>query len=148
MGKKGLAAASLVAAVPAGLLSCLLVMTFLKHTEHSTTMLMVLAGSSLAVSFLIALMPVAILVFTPKTEETEDETEQAKSDEEGEADQESGEEGFTDTEADGGFEEEDGPAFEEDEDDFGDEDLEMAEDDEDVFEAESDEFDFEDEEEK
>lgn len=67
MGRWGLAGTSLVGALFAGLLSALIIQTFLQSTEHLTTMMTVLLGFTLACSALVTLLPVAILVFYPKT---------------------------------------------------------------------------------
>ncbi len=61
------AAASLVAAIPAGILATLLVMMFLTQAGNLPTMLMVIAGSTLVASAMAVLMPFGILLFSGKS---------------------------------------------------------------------------------
>lgn len=63
MSKWSLVAVSLVPAAVGGFLCFLMVMTFLQRAESLNGMLMGLAGMTLAVSALIAVMPLAIAVF-------------------------------------------------------------------------------------
>jgi hypothetical protein len=60
------AAASLVAAIPAGFLAALLVMAFLNSSENLKGLVMVLVGATLVSGALIAAMPVGILIFGGK----------------------------------------------------------------------------------
>lgn len=60
------AAASLVAAIPAGILAALLVMAFLNHAENLRLMTQVLVGGTLLMTVVVALMPFAVLVFGGK----------------------------------------------------------------------------------
>jgi hypothetical protein len=73
--KSALAATSLVAAVPGGFMAYLAVMAFLNHLDGMPTMLMVVTGTALAFSALMALTPVGILLFskgTPKPDKKEE----------------------------------------------------------------------------
>ncbi len=72
MGKWSLAATSLVAAVPAGFLSYLMVMVFLERTEKLETPLKVWAGVMLAVSAFVTVLPFGILIFSPKARDAKD----------------------------------------------------------------------------
>jgi hypothetical protein len=63
VGRGSFALASFVAAVPAGLLTFLLVMAFLNHVGNMTTVPMVLAGATLAISAFVTLMPAGLFVF-------------------------------------------------------------------------------------
>lgn len=60
------AAASLVAALPAGILATVLVMMFLTHMENLNTGMMAIAGSTLIVAAALLLMPFGILLFSGK----------------------------------------------------------------------------------
>lgn len=60
------AAASLVAAIPAGILGALLVMVFLNHAENLKLMTQLLVGGTLAVTAAITLTPFAVLVLGGK----------------------------------------------------------------------------------
>ncbi len=60
------AAASLVAAIPAGILGALLVMVFLNHAENLKLMTQLLVGGTLAVTTAIALTPFAVLILGGK----------------------------------------------------------------------------------
>jgi hypothetical protein len=62
-----LAAASLVAAIPAGILATLLVMMILSHSENFKTMTWVAVGGSLLFSSVTLLMPFGILVLSGKS---------------------------------------------------------------------------------
>ena len=66
MNKLSLAAVSLVAAIPAGVLAVLMTLAFLRHAEHMKTSLLVLAGLTLAISALVTVMPLGILIFGSK----------------------------------------------------------------------------------
>lgn len=57
------AAASLVAAVPAGILCALLVMVFLNHAENLKTMTQALVGGTLVVTAVVTLLPFGVLIF-------------------------------------------------------------------------------------
>lgn len=57
------AAASLVAAVPAGILCALLVMVFLNHAENLKTMTQALVGGTLMVTAVVTLLPFGVLIF-------------------------------------------------------------------------------------
>ena len=70
MGKFSLMAVSLVAAIPAGILSTLLVIAFLNHAGAMNVPFYILTGGSLALFAVITLMPVGILVFGAKQEPT------------------------------------------------------------------------------
>ena len=62
MGKTQRALTSLVAAVPAGVLLYLLVMTFLNRADSLNMMMKVVAGVTLACAFFVVLMPILLLV--------------------------------------------------------------------------------------
>ena len=81
VGKLSYAAMSLVGAIPAGFLSFVMIRTFLNRTETLTTALTVLTGFTLAVSAFVTLLPVGILIFSPKPQETETDDEADSSDE-------------------------------------------------------------------
>jgi hypothetical protein len=57
-----LAATSLVAAIPAGIMAALGIMAFLTHTENMKPMVMVVTGGATAMGVLLALTPIIILV--------------------------------------------------------------------------------------
>lgn len=80
--KTGWALTSLAAAIPAAVLSGLLVYSFLKHAQNMTTMFVVLASFTLLMSFLITVSPAGILLFWPKldTSETEEAAEEEEPD--------------------------------------------------------------------
>ena len=61
------AGASLVAAIPAGILTALLVMVFMNHAENLKTMTQILVGATAAVTFGVALMPFGVLIFGGKS---------------------------------------------------------------------------------
>lgn len=60
------AAASLVAAIPAGILSALLVMMFLTHSQNLSGLLPVIVGLALVCAAVVVLMPFGILLFSGK----------------------------------------------------------------------------------
>ncbi len=60
------AGASLVAAVPAGILATLLVMMFLRHSENLPTMLQAVTGGTLLFAAVVALTPFGVLLFGGK----------------------------------------------------------------------------------
>ncbi|MEZ6055738.1 MAG: hypothetical protein R3C01_03445 [Planctomycetaceae bacterium] len=73
MTRNSLALTSLVAAIPGGFMAYLLIMAFLSNPEKMPTMLNVVNGVALLVSVLLALGPIAILLFIrvkPSNEET------------------------------------------------------------------------------
>lgn len=61
------AAASLVAAVPAGILAALLAMMFMTQLDSMKPMVMVAAGGSLLAAAVVVLMPFGILLFSGKS---------------------------------------------------------------------------------
>lgn len=61
------AAASLVAAIPAGILAALLVMMFLSHMENLTGLMPVFLGLTLVLVAAVVLMPFGILIFSGKS---------------------------------------------------------------------------------
>ncbi len=63
MGRGSFFMTSLVAAVPAGLLTAVLVQAFLSHVGSMTTVPLVLAGATLAISSFLVVTPFGILVF-------------------------------------------------------------------------------------
>jgi len=67
VSRMALAAVSLVAAIPAGIMAALGIMAFLSHTEHMNTILMATTGAATAMGVLIALSPVVILVGKRRT---------------------------------------------------------------------------------
>ncbi len=68
MSKLSLLLTSLVAAIPGGYLTYLMVMTFLNRADQMSGTLMGLAGLTLAMSACITLTPFGIAIFTPKGE--------------------------------------------------------------------------------
>lgn len=62
MGRTQRALTSLVAAIPAGFLSYLLVMVFLNSADSLKMMTQIIAGLTLACSALVTLMPIGLLV--------------------------------------------------------------------------------------
>lgn len=70
VNKTNLALVSLIAALPAGVLAFLLVSTFLSSFEvvSQSGILTVVTGLTLALGSLVTLMPVAIMIFGPKSE--------------------------------------------------------------------------------
>lgn len=67
MTKVSFAGTSLVGAIPAGFLAYLLVMVMLGNFENLTSMMQVFIWPALLCSVVIALMPVIIMVFMPKS---------------------------------------------------------------------------------
>lgn len=63
MQKNQLAATSLVAAIPAGVLAVLLIMAFLGSTDKMTGVLIGVNAVALLLAILVALMPAAVMVF-------------------------------------------------------------------------------------
>jgi len=61
------AAASLVAAIPAGILAALLAMMFMTQLDSMKPMVMVAAGGSLLAAAVVVLMPFGILLFSGKS---------------------------------------------------------------------------------
>ena len=79
MNKTHLALTSLTAAVPAGVLAFLIVSTFLSDSfDAMGGMLTILAGLTLAIGSVVALMPVGILVFGPKSDKPKKEKKESK----------------------------------------------------------------------
>jgi len=79
--KTHLALASLTAAVPAGLLAFLIVSTFLSDSfDQMGGLLTVLAGLTLVCGSVVALMPVGILIFGPKSDKPKKDKESKASD--------------------------------------------------------------------
>lgn len=68
----------MVAAIPAGLLAYLLVMVFLTKADGLPMILQILVGLTLACAALVALMPIALLIFGGKRAPKED-VDKAKS---------------------------------------------------------------------
>ncbi len=66
MGKISLFFVSLVGAVPGGYVSFVLVKVFLDRAEKMSTAMQVIAGSALALSGLVTVLPFFVLIFTPK----------------------------------------------------------------------------------
>ena len=73
MGKTQRALTSLIAAIPAGVLSYLLVMVFLSKADSLKTITQVLAGTTLLCSGLVTLMPFGLLIFGGKKAAADDE---------------------------------------------------------------------------
>jgi len=139
VNKLSLAAVSLVAAIPGGVLAVLMALVFLRHAEHMKTNLLILAGLTLAVSALVTVMPLGILIFgskgKQKTETVKDKPDDGDGDDSGDGQEqdsfaESDELELSDSDAELALAE-------------GDEDLEMADDDD--FGFSDDDFDMEDE---
>ena len=68
MSKLSLLLTSLVAAIPGGYLTYLMVMTFLDRADQMSGTLMGLVGLTLAMSACVTLIPFGIAIFTPKGE--------------------------------------------------------------------------------
>ena len=68
MSKLGLASASLIAAIPGAVLTYLLVMTFLKNSENLSGMMWAVSVPTLLTSVLVAVLPVGVMLFGPKTD--------------------------------------------------------------------------------
>ena len=66
MSKLQLPLMSLVAAIPGGFLTYLLVMAFLNHAEAMSTTLLGVAGLTLLLSAVLTIMPIGALIFGPK----------------------------------------------------------------------------------
>ncbi len=66
MTKNALAASSLVAAIPAGVMAYLGVMAFLEYPEKMGLMLQIVTGTILLFSVLLVLMPFGVLLFAKK----------------------------------------------------------------------------------
>ena len=86
MSKLQLPLMSLVAAIPGGFLTYLLVMAFLNHAEAMSTSLLGVAGLTLLLSGFLTILPVGALIFGPKgaskkKEKTEDQSEPAAEEE-------------------------------------------------------------------
>jgi len=75
VGKIGLTLASLVAAIPAGFLSYLMVATFLTRANKMDTPFQVLAGGTLAIGALLTLLPLGVLIFVRSEPKEKDEAE-------------------------------------------------------------------------
>ena len=73
MGRTQRALTSLVAAIPAGVLSYLLVMVFLSKADSLKTITQILAGTTLLCSGLVTLMPFGLLIFGGKKAAADDE---------------------------------------------------------------------------
>lgn len=71
--KLSFAAVSLVAAVPAGFMSYLMVMNFVSRLDEMGTGLKVLSGMMLLICVLVALIPAGILIFAGKQPKETDE---------------------------------------------------------------------------
>lgn len=101
MGRIQRALTSLVAAIPAGFLSYLLVMVFLQKADGLTTMTQVTVGGTLLVSALVTLMPFILLIFggSKKNPEQSDAGTGSAGDEEA-VDDSSGEVELADDDAD------------------------------------------------
>lgn len=78
MTKLQISLVSLVAAIPGGVLAYVMVMAFLNHGGGSSGMLKGLAGGTLVVGSLLALMPIGIFIFAgPKKAKTADKDDDA-----------------------------------------------------------------------
>lgn len=66
MSKLQLPLMSLVAAIPGGFLTYLLVMAFLNHAEAMSTPLLGVAGLTLLLSGFLTILPIGALIFGPK----------------------------------------------------------------------------------
>lgn len=83
MGRTSLAATSLVAAVPAGVLAYVTIMAFVNYADAMPTMMLVVNGAAVTIAVLLAITPVAILV-GKRGEKQEKETPAAEATEDGE----------------------------------------------------------------
>lgn len=75
MGRTQRALTSLVAAIPAGFLSYLLVMVFLNQADSLKTTMQAVVGATLLVSAIVALMPFALLIPGKKKKEPAESSE-------------------------------------------------------------------------
>jgi hypothetical protein len=86
VGKTQRALTSLVAAIPAGVLTYLLVMVFLSRADTLKTMTMIVAFLTLACAMLVTLMPIGLLVLGGRKTKSDDKPAAgAAGDESGEA---------------------------------------------------------------
>ena len=153
MSKLGLFGVALVAAIPGGILTVLLVMTFLGNADKLSGMLWAISVPTLLTSVLVTVLPVGVLLFGGKSDTADkdediatDDDESLEADASGEEfgefgeDEEDlvadegdeltmdGEDDFDDDDASDTLDGEGDDLFMEDDDDFG---LEMDEDDDD-----------------
>ena len=73
VNRTGLVLVSLIITVPGAFLAVLMVMNFLQRAGDLSGMLLVLSGLTLLVSALVALAPMGILVFIPKSKTADEE---------------------------------------------------------------------------
>jgi hypothetical protein len=78
VNKNILATATLVAALPAAFLGYFLVSTFLTQLDHLSTMFTVLAAATLLCCSGVVFLPLAILIFGPKSERAPKAAKEAK----------------------------------------------------------------------
>ncbi|MCH9652316.1 MAG: hypothetical protein K0U86_17190 [Planctomycetes bacterium] len=78
MSKLQLPLMSLVAAIPAGFLTYLLVMAFLNHAEAMSTTLLGVAGLTLLLSAVLTIIPIGALIFGPKGDSKKKEKSKGK----------------------------------------------------------------------
>ena len=84
MGRTQRALTSLVAAIPAGVLSYLLVMVFLNQADSLKTTMQVVVGLTLLVSFVVTAMPLVLLIPGRKKPATEGDKAVAMASDDGE----------------------------------------------------------------
>ncbi|QDT43875.1 hypothetical protein Pan241w_39790 [Gimesia alba] len=145
MSKLQLPLMSLVAAIPGGFLTYLLVMAFLNHAEAMSTPLLGVAGLTLLLSGFLTILPIGALIFGPKgasKKKAKDEDQPEPAAEEDEYASDSAAE-LSDEFAEDEFEDDDEMAASGDDLDFGEEDE--FSDSEISGEIEDEEFDFSDE---
>lgn len=128
MSKLNLMLLSLVAAVPGGVLAYLMVAAFLTRSGDMTGTFQILAGLTLVVSALVAVVPIGILLFSKKEPKAEEEAEEGEPDasEDEELADEAVEPGFGDVVDETEIPDEDLEAVDDDF-DLGDEDSDAAE---------------------
>ncbi|MBC8116550.1 MAG: hypothetical protein H7062_19330 [Candidatus Saccharimonas sp.] len=85
MGRTQRALTSLVAAIPAGVLSYLLIMVFLNQADSLNTTMMAFVGLTLLLSVAVALMPVILLIPGRKKSAAEGDKPAATASDDGEA---------------------------------------------------------------
>ena len=160
MSKLHLPLMSLVAAIPAGFLTYLLVMAFLNHAEAMSTTLLGVAGLTVLLSAALTIMPIGALIFGPKgaskkkakskdvdSIDSTDEDDDLVPDSAAELSDEFGVDELDTEEDEFGTEEEDDLASGDDL-EFGDSGEISAEFEDDEFSFEDDDYEFDDEEEE
>lgn len=90
MSKNGLALVSLIAAVPGGILTVVLVLNFLERANRLTGMLWAVSIVTILTSVLVTVLPAGVMLYSPKAEEAgrgEDEDVESTDDETGDVEE-------------------------------------------------------------